>query len=204
MLKAIKTMNMSLDDLYSTPPEQLGEQLTQLRRKNKTKNEAPLAHLPKLESAQINLNGNKDPVIKTVTYTQPLPNIRGQVSPKLVHSCGLQSAELYPRPVDSYFPETMRGKTDSLFQNASPRDESSFFPRIFFNQSPGTLDSILYTPQNTTPFSSYRPTYGYGCYNLMPFKGTFALICRFSIQSFSSSSLLWLSFASTNGFFCYS
>jgi hypothetical protein len=166
-------MDMSLDDLYGMSPEQLGEQLTQLRHKNKTRNKPPLNHLPKLESAQI--NRSKEPVIKAAAFTQPLPSIRGQISPRLVQPCIIQSNEMYQCPSDPYFPEAIRNTTDSLFPNISPYNDSPFLQRIFFNQSPVTLDNFFYTPQNATPFSSYRSTYSYGGYGFIPFKGTLTL-----------------------------
>lgn len=170
MLKAIKNLDISLDELSEMPEELVGEQLVQFRRKNKTKNNSPVLinpiNLPKIENALANTT--KDPLVK------PLPSIRNQSSPLLSQPCVYQTTEPYQRPIDvpSCFPETYRNTTESLFPNASPFNESPFLQRFFFNQSPATPDNFLFSPQNTTPFSSYRPPYGFGSYNLMPFKGS--------------------------------
>lgn len=170
MLKTIRILNVSLDELYEMPEEHIGKHLVQFRRKNKTKGSSPIPantiNLPKLETTQANTT--KDPSVK------PLPNIRNQTSPLLCQPCAYQTTESYQRPVDllSCFPETIRNTTESLFPNVSPFNESPFLQRFFFNQSPVTPNNFLFSPQNTTPFGPYRQPYGFGSYNLVTFKGS--------------------------------
>eukprot|EP00826_Nyctotherus_ovalis_P053852 TRINITY_DN7028_c0_g1_i4.p1 TRINITY_DN7028_c0_g1~~TRINITY_DN7028_c0_g1_i4.p1 ORF type:complete len:361 (-),score=48.42 TRINITY_DN7028_c0_g1_i4:189-1271(-) len=180
LLKAMKGMDASLDELFVMPLEVIGEQISQSRRRKKVKSvKATLPALPlngsinssKAEpSPQIEIA--QEPLAKPVMFTQPLPSIQKQSPPKLT-PCAFQSVDPYQHPYNppSHFPEIMRNTADSLFPNISPYGESPFLQKFLFNQSPATPDNFLVAPQNTTPFSPYMPHYTFPAnHNLMSFK----------------------------------
>lgn len=187
------------------PLEALGEQISQSRRRKKTKSvKSTLPALPLSGSSKTESNPQikiiQEPLPKPVVFTQPLPSIQKQSPPKLM-PCAFQSADPYQQPYNppSHFPEAMRNTADSLFPNMSPYGESPFLQKFFFNQSPATPDNFLFTPQNATPFGSYMPHYTFSAnYNLMPFKGISALAHRCSF-AFDSGPILRLALCPSSG-----